>query len=183
MWHNVNTQLFLLFNASEHASKLFIYFAIFCANYLIYLPIVILGIYWFFNPSYRQLIVKVIISLAFALLVTFLIRHLYYSPRPFAVKLGTNFLFHEKTSSLPSQHAVFIWTMCCVFWLNYSDKLKRLFFLIVVAAILISWSRVYLGIHWPLDIIAGFVIGFISAFLIQKLWPTIHKFLISIFIP
>lgn len=176
MWHNMNTQLFLLINASEHASKLFIYFAIFCANYLIYLPIIILGICWFFKPSYRQLIIKVIISLGFAFLVTFFIRHLYYSPRPFAVNVGTNFLFHEETSSLPSQHAVFIWTICLAICLNYTHRFKWLLYLFIMVAILVCWSRIFLGIHWPFDIVVGILVSIIAVFIMQKSWSFFKKF-------
>ena len=38
-------------------------------------------------------------------------------------------------------------------------------------ALLIGLGRIFVGIHWPLDIIAGAAIGLGSAFLIRKILP------------
>ncbi|OCL24038.1 hypothetical protein A9G07_04150 [Gilliamella sp. wkB72] len=167
---DMNTHLFLLINAQEQASKLFILFAIFCANYLIFVPIVILGICFLFKPVYRQLIIKIALGLAVALFVTFVIRHLFYSPRPFVLNIGTNYLNHDKTSSLPSQHAVFIWSICFSLYLNYKKQFKALTYLCTIVALLVCWSRIYLGVHWPLDILVGMLLSFISVYLVKKIW-------------
>ncbi|KFA59341.1 hypothetical protein A9G34_00560 [Gilliamella sp. Choc4-2] len=168
MWRNINIQLFLLINASEHASKIFINFAIFCASYLIYFPIIILGVYWLIKPISRQLIIKIIIGLMLALWITFVIRYLFYSPRPFEMEIGTNYLHHGKNSSLPSQHAVFVWTISLTILFNYKQQFRALLYLCVGVALLVCWSRVYLGIHWPLDIIIGFIVSILSAYFVRK---------------
>lgn len=170
MWRDLNTQLFLLINASDHASKLFISFAIFCANYLAFLPIIVLIIGGAINKSYRLLIIKIVITLIVALGITFLIRHLIYSPRPFALDIGTNYLYHDKTSSFPSQHAVFVWGICCTIYFNYQSQLKSLLYLCTIVALLVCWSRIYLGIHWPIDIVTGFLLSLISAYITNKIW-------------
>ncbi|OTP90602.1 hypothetical protein B6D12_03270 [Gilliamella apicola] len=175
MWHDFNTQLFLLINASDQASKSFISFAVFCAKYLAYFPIIVMGICWFIHPIYRQLMLKMLIGLCLALLITFIIRHLFYSPRPFAVDVGTNYLFHDKTSSLPSQHAVFVWTLFFTALFNKTQRTKTILYLLAIVALLISWSRIYLGVHWPLDIFVGFVVSIISSFIIKKCWISVSK--------
>ena len=166
---DMNTHLFLLINAQEQACKLFVLFAIFCADYLILVAIGMLGICFLFKPVYRQLIIKIALGLALALIVTFIIRHLFYSPRPFVLNIGTNYLTHDKTSSLPSQHAVFVWTICFSIYLNYKKQFKALAYLCTVIALLVCWSRIYLGVHWPLDILVGILLSFISTYLVKKI--------------
>ncbi|MCX8649189.1 phosphatase PAP2 family protein [Gilliamella sp. B2776] len=175
MWHDFNTQIFLLINASDQASKSFVNFAIFCAKYLVYVPIIIMSIDWFIHPNYRQLIIKMVIGLAIALLITFIIRHLFYSPRPFAVDVGTNYLFHDKTSSLPSQHTVFVWTLFFTAFFNKTQRTKTTLSLLALVALLVSWSRIYLGVHWPLDIFVGFIVSIVSSLIIKKCWIHITK--------
>ncbi|OCG38760.1 phosphatase PAP2 family protein [Gilliamella sp. Gris1-4] len=177
MWHDFNTQIFLLINASDHASKSFVFFAIFCAKYLVYLSVIIMVIGWCIRPIYRQLILKIVFSLGLALLVTFVIRYCFYSPRPFEVEVGTNYLFHDKTSSLPSQHAVFVWTMFFAVFFDNAYRFRTDLYLLSLIAVLVCWSRIYLGIHWPLDIIVGFILSILSAYLIKKNWISINKFL------
>lgn len=175
MWYDINTKLFLLINASDQASKSFIYFAIFCANYLMFFPIIMLASYWFLKPDYRQSIVKIIVSLVLALLISFVIRHLFYSPRPFALDVGTHYLYHETNSSLPSQHAVFVWTLFFSIFFNAKQQVKKLYYCCFVVALLVCWSRIYLGIHWPLDIIISFIISLLSAYFVSKSWVAFFK--------
>ena len=175
MWHDLNTQIFLLINASEQASKSFISFAIFCAKYLVYVPIIVMSICWFTHPIYRQLMLTMVIGLCIALLITFIIRHLFYSPRPFTIDVGTNYLFHDKTSSLPSQHAVFVWTLFFTAFFNKAQRTKTILYLLVIVALLVSWGRIYLGVLWPLDIFIGFIVSIISSLIVKKCWMSISK--------
>lgn len=34
--------------------------------------------------------------------------------------------------------------------------------------IIISWSRIYVGVHWPIDILVSIIISFISCILSKK---------------
>jgi len=71
---------------------------------------------------------------------------------------GGNFLIGMKTSfSFPSNHAMNMFTAATVFSCFY-NKYAGYFF---GFAVLIGFSRIYVGVHFPLDIIGGVVFGMI----------------------
>ncbi len=73
--------------------------------------------------------------------------------------------------SFPSSHAVNSFTVATLLSKFYKRYLVYLFSL----AFLIAFSRVYVGVHYPGDIVAGMLIGFVVGLLVFYLWVYISK--------
>lgn len=60
-----------------------------------------------------------------------------------------------------SSHAANIVALCTWLWFTFRDKVTRVVF--VTFAVLMCYSRIYLGVHYPGDIIGGAVLGYVVA--------------------
>lgn len=113
---------------------------------------------------------KVGMMSAFALLCSLLInnillKNLVARTRPYYVVEGLVPLIKKPVEfSFPSGHAGSSFASACVLHRNLPKK-YGIWFLIL--AILISFSRLYVGVHYPSDVLAGVVTGFICSCLGQ----------------
>lgn len=79
------------------------------------------------------------------------------SPRPFALGLGHQGLAHKATASFPSSHASVAFAFGLALWARWPWRLGR--WLPLLMAVLVGWSRVALGLHFPVDVLAGALVG------------------------
>ena len=154
-------------------------FFIFFAQYFEYILLFILLL--FLVRNYKKYWPMVFFALFAALLarfgVTEIIRYLLPRFRPF-VENSVNLLINYPVGepSFPSGHASFYFALSTVVFL-YLKKVYppskfwwgvgALFF---IASFLIAISRVFVGIHWPSDILAGAIVGIFSGWLILKIF-------------
>lgn len=77
------------------------------------------------------------------------------------------FLVEQRGLSYPSGHSMVSMSMYLTFAYllckksNFAHKKKLIFTLAVIGVVLMGMSRIYLGVHWPTDIIGGFIMGYI----------------------
>ncbi len=93
------------------------------------------------------------------------VRFFYDRPRPFEALGIEPLILNNGAPSFPSGHAAFFFALAlAVFFMN-----KKRGYWFFVGALLIGIGRVFIGIHWPLDILAGAAVGLISAFTVKKI--------------
>lgn len=93
-----------------------------------------------------------------------IIRQLFSRPRPFIENQIYLLIHHAITPAFPSAHAAFYFAVATIVYLH--NKKAGLFFLL--AAFLISMARIFVGVHWPSDILVGGIIGISSALIVNK---------------
>jgi undecaprenyl-diphosphatase len=79
--------------------------------------------------------------------------------------LARNYLHHAADSSFPSDHTTLFFAFGFSLWIERPAILRRVGEGLLVLACAVGWSRIYLGAHYPLDILGAAVIGFVSAML------------------
>ena len=75
-----------------------------------------------------------------------------------------------------SAHASNSFSLAIFFGLLYKRNQQYLILFTVIYASLISYSRIYLGVHYPLDIFFGAFFGIINGMLIYKCYKFFNKF-------
>jgi undecaprenyl-diphosphatase len=152
-------------NQFANKSKLLDGFAIFCALYLLYLLIMFLFLFAFFSNNW-QIFVYPLLSGLFSAFVINKIIYIFFKERRPAEFKNTNILIGvPKNPSFPSRHSSLLFGMS--FLLFFYSLPLAIFF--IVCSSLVGISRVFCGVHWFRDILAGVFVGLISALLIHFL--------------
>lgn len=164
----LNLSLFSWINASPEATNTSIHFAIFIANDLLYCMILLFAWFWLRgNYDTKKQILKAFIFTSIAILISQCISHVYYHPRPFVMEVGRTLIYHAPNGSFPSDHMLIFSTIAFSYLFSAQRKLGG--FLLIMAW-LVAWSRVYLGVHFPLDMLGAFLLAFALNFFGLKLW-------------
>ncbi len=96
--------------------------------------------------------------------VTPVIQYFFHEPRPFSV-LGFASLIGEVGWAFPSAHMTLFFALATAVW--YADRKWGTWYLLLAAVM--GVARIYVGVHWPLDVLAGAAIGAASAVLVHWL--------------
>ncbi|MBI5220286.1 MAG: phosphatase PAP2 family protein [Candidatus Liptonbacteria bacterium] len=163
-----NQALFTFIHSGSGRVFLLDDFAVFWAQYLPYLVAISFLVLACLRSSQRRRwamflegALAVIISRG---ILTELVRYVFPISRPFEV-LNFTALIAESGRSFPSGHAAFFFALGTVMFLV--DRFWGYWFL--GFAVTNGLARVFVGVHWPMDIVGGAALGILSALLVRKL--------------
>lgn len=93
-----------------------------------------------------------------------LLSHAWYDPRPFVTHPGQTLLLisHPADNGFPSEHATVAFAVAFAVF-AYS---RRLGIVLILAAAAIGLDRIFVGVHYPADVLASMLVGLLSALLV-----------------
>jgi len=155
---NWNLALFGWINVGEAPPAVLVNIALFAADTLIFVLAAWMVVYWVRGSvAARTGLIFASVSAGFGLGVNQIIGLFWYHPRPFEMGVGQTLMPHVIESSFPSDHGVIFFSIGLALW--WVSATRRWGVLITALGMLVAWSRVYLGVHFPFDMLGSFVVA------------------------
>jgi undecaprenyl-diphosphatase len=160
MFEHLNLYLFSFFNARADLGGWRLWGAVFAAEWLILLVPLLLTLLWISGAAAnRNAAVRATLATGVALAVNGACGLMWFHPRPFMAGIGHTFINHGADSSFPSDHATIMFTVALVLACSRAPYARRMGSLLLPAALAVAWARVYVGVHYPMDMAGAVVVA------------------------
>ena len=136
---------------------------VFFADYAQYVLIVLLGLFYLLIKRQPCCSIQALCACATGVIINKVISLFAYRDRPFISHHVNQLIDHAANSSFPSDHATSALVITFTIWLHF----KRSGRMWVVMGALIAFSRVWVGVHYPFDVLTGAVLGCVLALFIH----------------
>lgn len=144
---------------------------VFAAQYLPYIIFAAFLFLVFWKKNWHERFNVIFLSALSLLIgrgvVVEIIRFFYPRIRPFLVLGFDPLIKNINSASFPSGHAVVLFILSSlIYFIN-----RRFFVYFLLGATINVLARIYVGVHWPSDILTGAVLGFLIPVFIEKILP------------
>lgn len=145
---------------------------IFCASVLVWIEGLAVIVFFLRDRRRAWIFASAAVSAVMAWLLSDGIGLVYFRPRPFAALDNVRLLISKSPldKSFPSDHATVAFAMAYAVYLVD----RRWGAVLLLAAAAVALARVYVGVHYFSDIVAGAALGMACAFVVHRL---IHQIL------
>lgn len=167
-FESLNRTLFLQLNGKPDAPPWEVLLAVDVADYLILLiPLLLLALWFRGKRAPRTTALHALAVTLLALGIGQIVGLLLPHPRPFMIGLGHAWLVHVPDASFPSDHATVFASVALSLLL---DGVPVLAALSLLAGVAVAWARIFLGVHFPFDMLGALLVAALSAALVAPLW-------------
>ena len=154
--------LFELLNAGPGLTGLRLAFATALAEYLIYaIPISFIAAWLRGSAVDRRDLLRMFYACVLALALAQLMAWFFPERRPFVLHLGQQYIDHVDDAGMPSDHVTVFWSLALAAF--GTARYAALGFPLLALGLAVGWSRIYLGVHFPLDILAALPVATLGA--------------------
>ncbi|MEK3887327.1 undecaprenyl-diphosphatase [Bacillus sp. FSL K6-3431] len=161
---DINVDLFRMINNLGKEITYLNSTMVFIAEYLVFFLALAVLIFWFTRRhENRIMIICASITFFSAVIVGKLAGKIHSNNQPFAELSNVNQLIgHAVDNSFPSDHTILFFSFCMTIFL-FKRKAGLLW---IGLAILVGFSRIWVGVHYPGDVIVGALISIMFAVII-----------------
>src|SRR3989338_4151514 len=146
--------------------------AITMSEYFFFIPLVVGGVYFLLQNREvkKNMLILSVVALQLTVLLMFVLNSVYQNPRPdIVLHFSPFFANHFASNGFPSSHTTLMTLIAGVLYVSN----KKIGIFLFIVTLLSAFSRVYLGLHHTVDIIAGIflaiVVTAISQYIINRL--------------
>lgn len=131
--------------------------------YIVFLVAAACIAYWMYKREWKPAI-YFFATLAVTFLLLQLASMMNFDHRPFMDYHLTQLVAHASGKSFPSDHTTV--TAGIAFGLLFLTRFRKLGWIILGVAVLIGFARIFVGIHYPLDILGGLITGLLGGLIV-----------------
>jgi undecaprenyl-diphosphatase len=154
------------------------------SNKLIWIPLYALLVFLIYKQYGNKTIVIFVLAIALMIasdqLTSGLIKNIVERPRPSHEAALTGQVhvvdnYEGGKYGFPSGHATNTFALAVFSILLIGKRFKWIKYVVLSYALLVSYSRIYLGVHYPGDVICGMIIGSLLGFIFYNIWGYSEK--------
>ncbi len=157
---DINTDVFYKINGLGKELPVLGVPMIIIANYTLYFLIIAVIFYFLKGPQNRLMVISSLLLVGLAILLGRVAGMFHSNNQPFAELPNVNQLIEKAVdNSFPSDHTMIFFAICFSFFLF--KKPGR--YLWMALACLVGLSRIWVGVHYPGDVLVGALLAMLSA--------------------
>lgn len=163
-----NSRLFLAINGGAGSAPWLVDLAKAVGDGLIYLvPLSLVALWLKGSSQARGVAMRSFFVAMLALGINQLIGLFWQHPRPFVIGLGHAWIEHAPDSSFPSDHATILFALAFTLLVAGFRKMSMA---ALASAMAVAWARIFLGVHFPLDMAGAALVAALALVVLSKPW-------------